>query len=402
MKGLLHSWKINLETFFKKSFQYVLAEVEKLGKKINTHPKRAFGAMVVLTVALGMIYIVATSIIRTGNWVSGLKLPWGIIFATAGGIALMFFLIWAATKRREKTVSDDDRSAHPAPQKKEVVVTRKIPKKDNSGFSMVLLVLIVVVGIGYAIYEHKPIPRPVVPYRNTVPGHFSGNPRDYFHGPDRDSVIAFFSVSPQDSILVEIAACESGFRQFEDLGRTQVLRGKVNPHDLGVMQINEIANSDFVAQSGRNISTLRGNMEVAQALYNERGTTPWNSSAPCWRDHELSGRGGGEVAPQSNPRQAEAIAIMSGKIDTVVVNTTTDGKWTQPVYMYGKGSKVIAQNGMDITLCTQEVCSEDCAKSENVIKPVTGTESTLPQHVDVMRFCSSKQAGTVMIIRGIS
>jgi hypothetical protein len=402
MKRQTNNGGNGLETFFKKGIQYVWGKFEELSERIHAHPKRAIGATVVLTVALGMIYIVATSIIRAGNWVSGLRLPWGIIMAVAGSVGALILFFWVLAKWRKiksKTISDDAPPARPEPQK--VIITRTTLKKDNSGIMMALLVVIVVAGIGYAIYNHKPIlPAPSMPYRNAVPGHFSGNPRDYFPGPDRDSVIAFFS-DPKDSILVEIAACESGFRQFEDLGRTRVLRGKINPHDLGVMQINEVANSDFITGSGRDISTLRGNMEVAQALYNERGTTPWNSSAPCWRDHEVPGGGGGEVAPQRNQSQTEAIAIMSGKIDTTVVYTTADGKWTRPVHMYGKGSRIVAQNGMDITICTQEVCSEGCTDGEGVVKPVTGIESTLPQHVDVMRFCS-KQAGAVMVIRGIS
>ena len=41
----------------------------------------------------------------------------------------------------------------------------------------------------------------------------------------------------KDPILAEIARCESTFRQFDSRGN--VIKGKVNKGDIGIMQINK-------------------------------------------------------------------------------------------------------------------------------------------------------------------
>jgi len=83
-------------------------------------------------------------------------------------------------------------------------------------------------------------------------------------------------------ILVDIARCESTFRQFDADGR--VIRGKVNNGDVGVMQINEKYNGDKANELGYDIYTVEGNLEFARYLYDKYGTNPWSSSAKCWSD----------------------------------------------------------------------------------------------------------------------
>lgn len=85
-------------------------------------------------------------------------------------------------------------------------------------------------------------------------------------------------------ILVEVARCESTFRQYDATGN--VIRGKVNSADVGVMQINEKYHSDDALKLGYNIYSIEGNVAYAKYLHGKYGLQPWSSSAPCWsHDH---------------------------------------------------------------------------------------------------------------------
>lgn len=81
-------------------------------------------------------------------------------------------------------------------------------------------------------------------------------------------------------VLGAIATCESNNTQFNDNGT--VYRGKVNPKDVGVMQINERYHLKRSKQLGYNIYTLEGNLAYAKELYQEQGVAPWSASAFCW------------------------------------------------------------------------------------------------------------------------
>ena len=81
-------------------------------------------------------------------------------------------------------------------------------------------------------------------------------------------------------VLAEIARCESTYRQFSEKGN--VLRGKVNSADVGVMQINEKYHLKRSQELGLDIHTLEGNLAYGKFLYKEQGSRPWNASRPCW------------------------------------------------------------------------------------------------------------------------
>ena len=85
-----------------------------------------------------------------------------------------------------------------------------------------------------------------------------------------------------DPILVKIAGCESHFRQYDSKGN--VLRGKVNRGDLGLMQINKYYHGDKSDELGLDINTVEGNMAYAKYLYEKEGGKPWLSSSKCWKD----------------------------------------------------------------------------------------------------------------------
>ena len=81
-------------------------------------------------------------------------------------------------------------------------------------------------------------------------------------------------------ILVDIARCESSFRQYDKAGN--LVRGRVNNADVGVMQINEIYHDKTALKLGFDLHTLEGNILYAKHLYAEQGSQPWISSSKCW------------------------------------------------------------------------------------------------------------------------
>lgn len=88
----------------------------------------------------------------------------------------------------------------------------------------------------------------------------------------------YFSDIP---VLVEVARCESRFRQHGKDGR--VLQGLVNELDLGVMQINEHYHIEKADKLGLDLETLEGNTAYARYLFEKSGLQPWISSSACWK-----------------------------------------------------------------------------------------------------------------------
>ncbi len=87
-------------------------------------------------------------------------------------------------------------------------------------------------------------------------------------------------------ILIEIARCESEFRQFDKNGN--IVRGRANPDDVGVMQINEFYHSETARKMGINLKTTEGNVAYGKYLYSKYGTSPWSASEPCWSKSKIA------------------------------------------------------------------------------------------------------------------
>jgi hypothetical protein len=85
-------------------------------------------------------------------------------------------------------------------------------------------------------------------------------------------------------IMQKIAFCESRNRQFNPDGT--VVRGIVNSKDVGIFQINERYHLSDSKKMGMDIHTVVGNMQYARFLYESQGTSPWDSSKPCWGSSE--------------------------------------------------------------------------------------------------------------------
>lgn len=93
----------------------------------------------------------------------------------------------------------------------------------------------------------------------------------------KEKVTQYFSDLP---ILVDIAQCESHFRQTYKNG--EIFRGVKNPLDVGVMQINEKYHLKESKKLGYDIYTTEGNMAYARYLYEKEGARPWLASSKCW------------------------------------------------------------------------------------------------------------------------
>ncbi len=87
-------------------------------------------------------------------------------------------------------------------------------------------------------------------------------------------------------VMVEIARCESGFRQFDDSGNP--LYGGSGGM-AGVFQEAASVHKGVASELGFNIDTLDGNLKYARYLYDNEGTVPWLASASCWNPSPVSG-----------------------------------------------------------------------------------------------------------------
>ncbi len=91
------------------------------------------------------------------------------------------------------------------------------------------------------------------------------------------AVRSYFSDIP---VMIQIARCESTFRHTLENGT--VLRGKRDPADTGVMQINQRYHGEKARELNLDLTDMYDNMAYARDLYLRQGTRPWNASAPCW------------------------------------------------------------------------------------------------------------------------
>jgi len=83
-------------------------------------------------------------------------------------------------------------------------------------------------------------------------------------------------------VMIEIARCESGFRQYEDNG-LMVENPSPDSSASGVYGILYIKHFKLWSTSPEtNITTLKGNLAYARKMYMESGTAPWAESESCW------------------------------------------------------------------------------------------------------------------------
>lgn len=86
-------------------------------------------------------------------------------------------------------------------------------------------------------------------------------------------------------IMVDVARCESGFRQYYS-GGDVLIAGDSNA--VGVFQLLEVWHEQAAEDRGHSIYTVEGNVGYAQELYEEEGLKPWSPSSLCWDDGRVS------------------------------------------------------------------------------------------------------------------
>jgi peptidoglycan hydrolase-like protein with peptidoglycan-binding domain len=78
-----------------------------------------------------------------------------------------------------------------------------------------------------------------------------------------------------DPVMITIAKCESGFRQFTTTGDVLRASGRY----IGIFQIDEIIHVTMAKNLGFDIYTAQGNIGYAEHLYKNEGSTPWRNCA---------------------------------------------------------------------------------------------------------------------------
>ncbi|MFN3187952.1 MAG: hypothetical protein ACK42D_00180 [Candidatus Paceibacteria bacterium] len=79
-------------------------------------------------------------------------------------------------------------------------------------------------------------------------------------------------------VMIEIARCESNFRQFTDSGA--VMRGGGSGEFIGIFQFTEAIHGRAALALGHDLATIEGNLAYARHIYTQQGTRPWSSCVP--------------------------------------------------------------------------------------------------------------------------
>jgi hypothetical protein len=120
-------------------------------------------------------------------------------------------------------------------------------------------------------------------------------------------------------VMIAIAKCESGFRQFDSAGN--VLDGGAGSM-MGVFQIHEHSHHAAADALGLDFHTIEGNLAYARHLYEREGTGPWISAHSCWSrefsDTKPSVAGGAEQLPE----QASDSSIASSTASPIITTLT--------------------------------------------------------------------------------
>jgi len=86
-------------------------------------------------------------------------------------------------------------------------------------------------------------------------------------------------------VLQRIAQCESQGQQFTMDGR--VVRGRKNPQDTGLFQINAAVWGTKAEELGYDLHSREGNVQMARYLFEQYGSVPWQTSFRCWSRYRL-------------------------------------------------------------------------------------------------------------------
>lgn len=80
-------------------------------------------------------------------------------------------------------------------------------------------------------------------------------------------------------IMVTVAKCESGIRQFKENG--EPLKSHYGTDDIGVYQINQV-HLETLEKLGLDRNKTEDNIKFARYLYDKNGLRDWSASKECW------------------------------------------------------------------------------------------------------------------------
>ena len=135
----------------------------------------------------------------------------------------------------------------------------------------------------------------------------------------KQEVQAYF---PNDPVMVAIANCESGFRQYDSSGN--LLR---NGAVIGIFQFDQNAHQVAATALGFDITTVDGNIGYAQYLYGKEGTDPWMASYSCWSTAVPSAASSTTIATSTSiPITPTSVASTTQTVSTIPSTTTTSNR----------------------------------------------------------------------------
>lgn len=100
-------------------------------------------------------------------------------------------------------------------------------------------------------------------------------------------------------VMVDVARCESGFRQYYSGGGVLI---NEESDAVGIYQLLDSWHDQAANDLGLDIYTVEGNVEYAKLLYEADGLKPWSPSSLCWDDGTLSETNGDYLARESRSK----------------------------------------------------------------------------------------------------
>lgn len=92
----------------------------------------------------------------------------------------------------------------------------------------------------------------------------------------------FIQIESPSAVMDRIANCESKGQQFRN-GQVLVVGNKNGSVDMGKYQINISIWGKKATELGYDLTTEKGNTDMAMWLYKNKGTEPWVHSKKCWQ-----------------------------------------------------------------------------------------------------------------------
>lgn len=153
-----------------------------------------------------------------------------------------------------------------------------VKTKSMIKYLLLFVFVIILVQIPYTVTVYQAESGPIIQARVYAQESKEGlekNEEDTL----REGRVAIEKEFGEEHIMIEVARCESEFRQFDKLGKP--LKSELGTDDLGIFQINVI-HKEEMDRLGLKREKLDDNIKFARMLYNRNGLKDWKASKDCW------------------------------------------------------------------------------------------------------------------------